>query len=135
MAVCRALRSDLWAAYNRTAQGRIIEDRQKFPSGMKALSVYLKGRGMSLGLYTARNVRTCSGAMPGSLGNEAVDARTFAEMGAEFLKNDDCGVVYARAAADYGAMERAIAALPAPYQISHSVKVRPHILLPLLSSF
>ena len=55
--------------------------------------------------YTARNNRTCSGKMPGSLGNEAVDAKTFAAMGADFLKNDDCGVIYANAAQDYGAMQ------------------------------
>ena len=60
--------------------------------------------------------------MPGSLGNEFLDARTFAWMGAEFLKNDDCGVVYADAAKDYGAMERAIAAVPDVTMI-HSVKV------------
>ena len=42
-------------------------------------------------------------------------------MGAEFLKNDDCGVVYAHAARDYGAMQRAIAALPGVAMI-HSVK-------------
>jgi alpha-galactosidase len=50
---------------------------------MPALATYLKARGMKLGLYTARNIRTCSGKMPGSLGNEAVDAKTFAAMGAE----------------------------------------------------
>ena len=31
--------------------------------------------------------------MPGSLGNEVKDARTFASYGADFLKNDDCGNV------------------------------------------
>ena len=70
--------------------------------------------------------------MPGSLGNEALDARTFAWMGAEFLKNDDCGVVYADAAKDYGAMERAIAAVPGVAMI-HSVKVRELRVPPALS--
>ena len=55
--------------------------------GMPAFADYLRARGMKLGLYTARNLRTCSGKMPGSLGNEVVDAKTFAAMGAEFLKN------------------------------------------------
>eukprot|EP01050_Picozoa_sp_SAG11_P011482 SAG11_NODE_1217_length_5498_cov_3.519444_3_plen_196_part_00 len=88
---------------------------------MPALAKYLKARGMKLGLYTARNYRTCSGRMPGSLGNEAIDARTFASMGAEFVKNDDCGVIYAHAAEDYGAMEQAIAAVP-HVEMIHSVK-------------
>ena len=71
------------AADERNAAGEITVDSAKFPSGMPALATYLKARGMKLGLYTARNVRTCSGKMPGSLGNEAVDAKTFAAMGAE----------------------------------------------------
>ena len=78
---------DLWASEERNAQGEITADATKFPSGMPAFAKYLKERGMRLGLYTSRNVRTCSGKMPGSLGNEAIDARTFAAMGAEFLKN------------------------------------------------
>ena len=78
---------DLWAADQRNAKGEITADATKFPSGMPALAQYLKERGMKLGLYTSRNVRTCSGKMPGSLGNEVIDAKTFAAMGAEFLKN------------------------------------------------
>ena len=74
---------DEWAADERNAAGEITVDSAKFPSGMPALATYLKARGMKLGLYTARNIRTCSGKMPGSLGNEAVDAKTFAAMGAE----------------------------------------------------
>ena len=112
---------DLWAANDRNAKGEIVEDKVKFPSGMLALANYLEARGMHLGLYTARNTRTCSGKMPGSLGNEAIDAQTFAAMGAKFVKNDDCGVIYADAAKDYGAMERAIAAVPNVTMI-HSVK-------------
>lgn len=59
--------------------------------------------------------------MPGSLGNEVKDARTFASYGADFLKNDDCGVVYAHAVKDYGAMQRAIAEAPGQ-PIIHNVK-------------
>ena len=49
--------------------------------------------------------------MPGSLGKEELDALTFAEYGADFIKNDDCGVVYANAAQDYGTMQTAIASV------------------------
>lgn len=35
--------------------------------------------------------------MPGSLGNEEIDAETFAYYGADYVKNDDCRVIYARA--------------------------------------
>jgi alpha-galactosidase len=111
----------LWAANQRNASGAIEVDHKKFPSGMPAFAAKLAKLGMKLGLYTARSNRTCSGAMPGSLGNEVIDARTFAEMGAVFLKNDDCRVKYSDAAKDYGAMQRAIAALPAVAMI-HSTK-------------
>ena len=112
---------DEWAEDQRNAAGEIVASRTKFPSGMPAFASYLKARGMRLGLYTARNYRTCSGRMPGSLGNESIDAKTFAAMGAEFVKNDDCGVVYAHAAQDYGAMEKALAAVPG-VRLIHSVK-------------
>ena len=64
---------------------------------MAALADKLHAAKFEFGLYTARYPRTCSDKMPGSLGNEEIDARTFAEMGADFLKNDDCHVVYADA--------------------------------------
>jgi alpha-galactosidase len=52
---------DLWAANQRDDAGEITTDPAKFPSGTPTLAGYLKARGMKLGLYTARNVRTCPG--------------------------------------------------------------------------
>ena len=111
---------DEWAAEQRNATGHIAGDPTRFPGGMAALGGWLHARNLSFGLYTSRAARTCSGRMPGSLGHEALDAATFAAYGADFIKNDDCGVVYARAAADYGAMQAAIAA--APRAMMHNVK-------------
>lgn len=97
---------DAWATYNRNASGYMTPDPVKFPSGMLALSSYVHAKGFKFGLYTARNNRTCGGTMPGSLGHEQIDADTFAAFGADFVKNDDCGVVYANAVQDYGAMQK-----------------------------
>ena len=58
--------------------------------------------------------------MPGSLGHERVDAQTFADMGADFVKNDDCRVIYGNAYHDYGIMMEAIAAASRP--MFHNVK-------------
>ena len=78
-----------WAAEQRNATtGAIYGDPTRFPSGMRALADKLHAQNFTFGLYTARNTRTCSKGMPGSLGNERLDAATFAEMGADFLKND-----------------------------------------------
>ena len=111
---------DGWAANDRNSSGCIVADLKKFPQGIRSLGDYVHFLNMSFGLYTARNTRTCSGQMPGSLGHEAIDARTFAEYGADFLKNDDCGVIYAHAYHDYGAMQRAIASVRRP--MIHNVK-------------
>jgi hypothetical protein len=83
---------DCWAASARNATGHVVGDPTTFPHGMKWLGDSLHAKGFSFGLYTARNIRTCSGKMPGSLHNEVIDATTFASYGADFVKNDDCGV-------------------------------------------
>lgn len=112
---------DEYAALHRSATtGEIVGDPNKFPSGMTALGTFLHANGFKYGVYTARAVTTCSGKMPGSLGHEALDAATFARWGVDFLKNDDCHVVYADSVRDYGAMQRALAATSR--EITHAVK-------------
>jgi alpha-galactosidase len=111
---------DGWAEDQRNTSGFIVGSKKKFPSGMAAFGQFIHALNMSFGLYTSRNKRTCSGKMPGSLGNEEIDARTFAEYGADFIKNDDCGVIYAHAIKDYGAMQQAIAKADRP--MIHNVK-------------
>lgn len=111
---------DEWGAYSRNETGHIVGDPDRFPSGMASLGDKLHAMGFRYGLYTSRYYRTCTGNMPGSLGQEELDAATFASYGADFLKNDDCSVVYADAVKDYGAMQTAISALQRP--MMHSVK-------------
>ncbi|CAN6689872.1 unnamed protein product [Malus baccata var. baccata] len=62
----------------------------KFPSGIKALADYVHARGLKLGVYSDAGYYTCSKTMPGSLGHEEQDARTFAEWGVDYLKYDNC---------------------------------------------
>jgi alpha-galactosidase len=47
----------------------IIEDRNTFPSGMKALSDYVHSKGLKFGLYSSAGDKTCQGR-PGSLNYE-----------------------------------------------------------------
>ena len=112
---------DLWGAPERNATGHIVADPARFPSGAAALGSWLTERGFRFGLYTARNTRTCSDQMPGSLGNEMLDAATFASYGASFIKNDDFRVNLSHAVQDYGTMQRAIAAVPG-HAMLHNVK-------------
>lgn len=52
--------------------------RSTFPSGIKSLADYVHSKGLKLGIYSDAGYFTCSKKMPGSLGHEEIDARTFA---------------------------------------------------------
>nr|CAB3452996.1 unnamed protein product [Digitaria exilis] len=43
---------DCWAARGRDSQGNLVPNPSKFPSGMKALSDYVHGKGLKLGIYS-----------------------------------------------------------------------------------
>eukprot|EP01062_Namystynia_karyoxenos_P008528 TRINITY_DN129_c0_g2_i1.p1 TRINITY_DN129_c0_g2~~TRINITY_DN129_c0_g2_i1.p1 ORF type:complete len:398 (+),score=109.08 TRINITY_DN129_c0_g2_i1:87-1196(+) len=87
--------------------GKLVADPAKFPSGMKALGDYMHSRGVKFGTYTDEGAKTCGG-FPASGGNEAVDAKTFAEWGVDYLKVDGCGVPQAEYSSRYHAMGEAL---------------------------
>ncbi|MBZ9653952.1 NPCBM/NEW2 domain-containing protein [Phyllobacterium lublinensis] len=67
-----------------------LRANSRFPSGIKALAEKIHAKGLKLGIYSGGNNGTCQG-YPGSLGFEAIDARTFAEWKVDYVKYDDCG--------------------------------------------
>lgn len=73
----------------RDANGRIIVDSSKFPSGMKSLADYIHSKGLKFGIYTAPGCKTCGG-FTGSLDYESTDLKTYAEWGVDYLKLDQC---------------------------------------------
>ena len=73
----------------RDEQGFIHEDREKFPSGIKALADYLHARGLKLGIYSDAGTNTCA-CYAGSNGHEYQDAFTYASWGVDYLKYDWC---------------------------------------------
>ena len=79
---------DAWQVA-RTANGTIIPDPVRFPSGMKALSAYAHSKGLKFGLYTARGSGTCQGR-PGSLNHEYIDAATYCDWEIDYIKIDRC---------------------------------------------
>ncbi len=79
---------DCWHG-ERDARGNITADKEKFPSGMKALADYVHSKGLKLGIYSDAGTKTCAG-YPGSLGHEYQDALTYAEWGVDYLKYDWC---------------------------------------------
>ena len=80
---------DCWQSSMRDSDGRLQGDFVKFPSGIKALVGRVNALGAKLGIYTSNGTLTCED-LPASLGNEAVDAETFAEWGVEYFKYDFC---------------------------------------------
>jgi alpha-galactosidase len=90
--------SDGWAIGRDNTTGHVIEDPAVFPSGMKNLTDYLHGRGLSVGIYTSVGTLTCLGyspaqpKRPGSCGFEQNDADVWVhEWGVDALFDDGCG--------------------------------------------
>lgn len=79
---------DCWQV-ERGADGRIVADPKRFPSGMKALADYVHSKGLKFGLYSDAGTQTC-GKRPGSKGYEEKDAQTYASWGVDYLKYDWC---------------------------------------------
>ena len=78
---------DTWEGAHRDAAGNITTNN-KFPD-MKALSAYVHGKGLKLGIYSSPGPRTCAG-YEGSYQHEAQDAKTYASWGIDYLKYDWC---------------------------------------------
>ncbi|KAI3721686.1 hypothetical protein L2E82_32703 [Cichorium intybus] len=81
---------DCWAELNRDSKGNFVPKGDTFPSGIKALADYVHNKGLKLGIYSDAGSLTCSKKMPGSLGHEEQDAKTFASWGIDYLKYDNC---------------------------------------------
>lgn len=80
---------DCWSLKERDAEGNIVADPEKFPSGMKALADYVHSKGLKFGMYSCDGPLTCAG-YPGSYNYEFIDAKNFAAWGVDYLKYDNC---------------------------------------------
>lgn len=83
---------DCWQI-GRGADGQIIVDPERFPSGIKALATYVHERDMFFGIYTSAGRLTCE-KRPGSYGYEYIDTTTYASWGVDYIKVDWCGIEY-----------------------------------------
>lgn len=97
---------DCWQI-DRDAQGNILPDPHRFPSGMKALADYVHSRGLKFGLYSDAGTLTCQ-KRPGSRGYEFQDARQYAAWGVDYLKYDWCSTGTQNAPASYSIMRDAL---------------------------
>jgi len=80
---------DCWQAA-RNPDGTIYVDETRFPGGLRKLGDYAHDKGMSYGLYTSQSGLTCQ-SRPGSYDREILDAQTYCDADADYLKVDHCG--------------------------------------------
>lgn len=81
---------DCWSKKGgRDANGDLVPDPEKFPSGMSALTDYVHSLGFKIGIYSDAANLTCA-SFPGSYGFEEQDAQLWASWGFDFLKYDYC---------------------------------------------
>jgi alpha-galactosidase len=97
---------DCWQV-GRDAQGNIVPDAKRFPSGMKALADYVHSKGLLFGLYSDAGTLTCQ-KRPGGRGYEFQDARQYAAWGVDYLKYDWCSTSTQNGPASYSIMRDAL---------------------------
>jgi len=107
---------DCWQT-SRDANGYIIADPTRFPSGMKALADYVHSKGLKFGLYSCAGTLTCAGR-PGSKGYEYKDAEKYAEWGVDYLKYDWCYTEGQNSRQSYQLMRNALEAAGRPIVFS-----------------
>jgi alpha-galactosidase len=107
---------DCWQV-SRDANGNIVADPQRFPSGIRALADYVHAKGLKFGIYSDAGTMTCA-KRPGSRGHEFQDAQQYANWGVDYLKYDWCNVGTADAQAAYTTMRDALAATGRPIVFS-----------------
>ncbi|WP_026651640.1 alpha-galactosidase [Butyrivibrio proteoclasticus] len=71
-------------------EGKLSNEEVKFPSGFKALSDYIHGKGLKFGMYNDIGTNLCAGAAVGTCDHEKEDAESYIEWGVDFLKVDNC---------------------------------------------
>ncbi|KAK6059713.1 alpha-galactosidase [Cooperia oncophora] len=108
---------DCWMERNRDADGRLVADKTRFPSGIKALAKYMHDRNLFLGIYEDWGNKTCAG-YPGSEGHVQMDAQTFADWECDYLKLDGCHMKQSQQSIGYPEMEKALNATGRPIMYS-----------------
>lgn len=97
---------DCWQI-DRNSDSTIVADPEKFPSGIKALVDYVHSKGLKFGIYSDAGKKTCQ-ERPGSYQYEAIDAKTYADWGVDYLKYDWCHHGFMKAENTYPVMGAAL---------------------------
>ncbi|PCH37488.1 glycoside hydrolase family 27 protein [Wolfiporia cocos MD-104 SS10] len=84
---------DCWAEKNRSAEGLLVPNQERFPSGFYNLTGQLHDMGFQAGIYGDSGWFTCAG-YPGSFEHELTDATTYQDWGFDYLKFDNCAIPF-----------------------------------------
>jgi len=107
---------DCWQV-DRDENGNIVVDKDRFPSGIKALADYIHAKGLKFGIYSCAGSKTCAGR-PGGRGHEFQDALTYAKWGVDYLKYDWCNTTTQEAKSSYATMRDGLFAAKRPIVFS-----------------
>jgi alpha-galactosidase len=107
---------DCWQV-SRDADGNIVADPQRFPSGIKALAAYVHSKGLKFGIYSDSGSKTCAGR-PGSQGHEYQDALQYAKWDVDYLKYDWCDTGTRNGEEAYSTMNQALLSTGRPIVFS-----------------
>ena len=108
---------DCWQV-SRAADGTIVADAQRFPSGIKALADYVHNKGLKLGIYTDAGRMTCQ-KRPSSYEHEAQDMNTYAAWGIDYVKIDWCFAEGLDPEVQYAKFHDALAQRGSPDRFQH----------------
>jgi len=78
-----------WNSIMRNANGLLVADPARFPSGIFNLAAYVHSKGLKFGLYSSAGTNTCAGR-PASLNHEVYDALLWAAWEVDYIKLDNC---------------------------------------------
>ena len=81
---------DCWSTVSRPANGELVEDPARFPSGIPSLSKYVHSKGLKFGMYTDVGTKTCGGYPGLGGGNLHKDIAKFISWEIDSLKVDGC---------------------------------------------
>lgn len=78
--------------YRDKQTGQVFANSTRFPSGLRGLGSFIHDLSLRYGIYTSGH-QCCSpkDGDDGIVGHEQQDVAHFADMGFDFIKNDDCG--------------------------------------------
>ena len=96
---------DCWAK-SRDSNKVVVPDPVAFPD-FQGMIDYVHSKGLKFGLYSDAGTMTCA-KRPGSLGNEEIDANTYAKWKVDYLKYDSCYAGNVPAQQRYTAMRDAL---------------------------